>query len=196
FALGSSSVASADNSTALGGAIDLNGNGTIEPGEYTLASGGLSMALGSAAQATQNNATAIGGLAQASGVGATAIGSDAVASGSSSVAIGFGSIASLANSVSFGGNGTYRELVNIADPTTAHSAVNLEYFNAHAITHAFTGSIMTDITQLQNEVNAMSVAKASQGTSGEWHSSAADNDTSSHAAPGSNAGLPHANGGV
>ena len=31
--------------TAIGGAIDKNGNGTIDPGEYTAATGGLSMAL-------------------------------------------------------------------------------------------------------------------------------------------------------
>ncbi|MES2402919.1 MAG: YadA-like family protein [Pseudomonadota bacterium] len=146
FALGSSSVASADNSTALGGAIDLNGDGTIESGEYTLASAGLSMALGSAAQATQTNATAVGGLSQATGAGATALGSLAEATGSSAVAIGYGSIADAASTVSVGTTSSFRRIVNVADPTGAHDAMTLGYFNTHV------SSLFAEINQLQGQL--------------------------------------------
>src|SRR5581483_7687251 len=90
----------------------------------------------------------------ATGLKSTAIGGDTVASGSQSTAIGWGSVATAANTVSFGNSATntYRELVNIADPTAAHSAVNLEYFNAH------TSALVAEMTQLQNEISAMQVA--------------------------------------
>lgn len=167
FALGSYASATGNNSTALGGAIDLNANGVIDPGEYTAAKGGLSMALGSASQATQNNATAIGGQAQATGVGATAVGSTSIASGvaaatlgfgaqasaDGSVAIGWNSIAAMSNTVSFGGNGVYRELVNVADPTTAHSAVTLGYLQSHYTGH-------TDFADLSAEIDRLSQALA------------------------------------
>jgi hypothetical protein len=159
FALGSSSVASADNSTALGGAIDLNGDGTIESGEYTLASGGLSMALGSAAQATQTNATAVGGLSQATSAGATALGSLAEATGSSSVAIGYGSIADVANTVSVGTPSSFRRIVNVADPVAAHDAMTLGYFNTHV------SSLFAEINQLQGQLTELDATSQSVTTS-------------------------------
>src|SRR5581483_4489488 len=106
------------------------------------------------ALANQTGALAEGYQSHATGLKSTAIGGDTVASGSQSTAIGWGSVATAANTVSFGNSATntYRELVNIADPTAAHSAVNLEYFNAH------TSALVAEMTQLQNEISAMQAA--------------------------------------
>src|SRR6185312_15551542 len=88
--------------------------------------------------------------ADASGLKASAIGGDTIASGTMSTAIGWGAVATADNTVSFGNAsaGVYRELVNIADPTSAHSAVNLEYLQAHYPT---TSSLQSQMSQLRNE---------------------------------------------
>src|SRR6185437_2977000 len=87
-----------------------------------------------------------GRLAQASGLAAVAVGFGAQASGDGSVAIGWNSIADAPNTVSFGGNGVYRELVNLASPTTSHSAVTLGYLQSNYTTSAVTNEALANLS--------------------------------------------------
>ena len=75
-------------------------------------------------------------------------------------------IANVANTVSFGNaaTSTYRELVNIADPTSAHSAVDLEYLQSHYTAVALTGSLTMEIAQLQTAINALNAGLSSADT--------------------------------
>jgi autotransporter adhesin len=122
FALGTYAVASGNNSVALGGAIDLNANGIVDGNENTVATGGLSMALGVNSRATATNASAVGAQAQASGTGSTAAGSNAIAAGTGSAAVGFGAEGNGYGSVALGWNAAAAGQQGIAEGHGASAA--------------------------------------------------------------------------
>ncbi|WP_177497511.1 ESPR-type extended signal peptide-containing protein [Pseudomonas sp. Hp2] len=68
--------------------------------------------------------------ASATGAEAVAVGPQAVASAAGSVALGAGAVADRANAVSVGAAGAERQIVNVADATADHDAVNLKQLNS------------------------------------------------------------------
>jgi hypothetical protein len=154
------------------------------------------MALGVNAQATNDNATAVGAQSVASGLGATVVGGSAQASGLAAVAVGFGadasadgsvaigwnSIADSPNTVSFGGNGVYRELVNLASPTTSHSAVTLGYLQSNYTTSAVTNDALANLSSQIDAINKqMSKLGAASGTATTAAAAAAEQSAGSTA---------------
>jgi hypothetical protein len=103
----------------------------------------------------------MGSTAQASGLAAVAVGFGAQASADGSVAIGWNSIANTPYTVSLGGNGVYRELVNVADPTTAHSAVTLGYLQSNYSTGDVIANLSQEIDSLTKQMTTLTTGSAS-----------------------------------
>jgi hypothetical protein len=87
-ALGSESYAFGESSIASGGWVDLDGDGLVDPGEYTLTVGTGSSAFGIAAQAEDQYGLALGFRSDAGNEGGIAVGAASAASGIESIAIG------------------------------------------------------------------------------------------------------------
>ncbi|HLI17719.1 MAG TPA: YadA-like family protein, partial [Rhodanobacteraceae bacterium] len=186
IAAGPTATASGDTSVAIGSGTQAGGLNAAAVGSGAMASGINATAAGAGASAGNNDASAFGAGATASGTNASAIGGGAVATGSgaaafgagaqatatNSVAIGAGSTASMANVVSVGSAGNYREIVNVANPTTAHSAVTLGYLQSNYSTSNATNSAFTN---LANEIDALS--KQMAGLSGSPTSTASNSGT-------------------
>jgi hypothetical protein len=80
--------------------------------------------------------------------------------------------------VSFGGNGVYRELVNLANPTTSHSAVTLGYLQSNYTTSTVTNDALANLSSQIDAINKqMSKLGAASGTATTTAASAAEQST-------------------
>ena len=102
FSSGANTIASGDNSTAMGIHVKASGYKSTAFGTFNTASGESSTAFGYSSIASGNTSTSMGYLTVASGEYSTAIGRNTTASGRRSFAAGNGAVASGFSSFSFG----------------------------------------------------------------------------------------------
>ena len=98
-------------------------------GPNSLASGENSVAMGNGATASQTNAMALGTNSNASAANAVALGANSNASAANSVALGANSVANEANTVSVGSVGNERRITNVAAGVNPTDAVNMSQLN-------------------------------------------------------------------
>jgi hypothetical protein len=104
--MGESTIASGENSTAMGAYTSASNNGATSMGKSTTASGINSTAMGTGTHATALSSTAMGHSATASGDYSTAMGRNTTASGLNSTAMGNNaSTNNQTNSLAIGGTG-------------------------------------------------------------------------------------------
>ncbi|MDC7986230.1 YadA-like family protein, partial [Rhodoplanes sp. TEM] len=106
-------------------------------------------AFGDYAVATGAGSTAVGPGASATVANGTAIGNGATVTAANSVALGAGSVASEANTVSVGASGSERRVTNVAAGVNATDAVNV------AQLQAATAGFGSSIAGLQSQVSGL-----------------------------------------
>lgn len=105
IAIGAETVASNNNSIAIGHTVDASSGGeAVAFGYQVTASEFRSMAMGANASSTGNSALALGVSTSASGLNSVALGKSASASARNATAVGYGAVATQANTVILGGN--------------------------------------------------------------------------------------------
>lgn len=132
------------------------------------ASGQDSIAAGPGASALAAESVVIGNIASSTAVDTTVIGYNATATGPNSVVIGaHSSDGGLANVVSVGTTADPRQIINVADATNAHDAVNLSQListsnqtllTANAYTDFRAAELGVDIRTVKNDADAATAA--------------------------------------
>jgi trimeric autotransporter adhesin len=147
--VGSNTVASGSNATALGNSVQSSGDGAIAAGNNSNASGNGSTALGFAASASGLYATASGPFSTAAGDEATASGYGATAEASGAHASGYGACATQTKSGAFGYRAcaltaNVQELAYYSNSTTRAGAVRVHGTGYVAISTPQTDTAFTD----------------------------------------------------
>ncbi|MBO3273604.1 YadA family autotransporter adhesin, partial [Pseudomonas schmalbachii] len=146
------SVASGEDSIAVGPNAKASGNGSVAMGNGAEATGTGSSAMGQAAKAEGASSVAMGDGAQATKEKSTAIGSGAKATAKNAVALGADSVADRENSVSVGSAGKERQITNVKAGEKDTDAVNVAQLNG------LKGSVTNiggDVTNIQNGTDGM-----------------------------------------
>ncbi|MGJ7615089.1 MULTISPECIES: ESPR-type extended signal peptide-containing protein [unclassified Variovorax] len=122
---GQSSVAATANSgIAIGRGAEASNAFAIAQGDGAIASGNSALAFGFGSRSSNTGAVAIGLSANSRGVGTVALGRESNAIGDFSVALGVSSVADRGAAVSVGFTGFQRQIINVAEGTTATDALN------------------------------------------------------------------------
>ncbi|MDG2524447.1 ESPR-type extended signal peptide-containing protein [Stenotrophomonas sp. HITSZ_GD] len=100
-----------------------------------------------------------GAPAAATGAEAIAIGPQATATAANSVALGAGAVADRANAVSVGSAGNERQVINVADGTTATDAVNVRQLQASQA-----GTVRYDTTNGQTNYGSVTLGQGNTPT--------------------------------
>ena len=127
ISLGGDAIADGEGGVAIGRNSDVAAFG-VGLGEGATA-GGISVALGASADASETLASAIGANSQAVGLASTALGAESRATALASVALGGGSLADEEFTVSVGSANQQRRIVNLAEGTDTTDAVNVGQLN-------------------------------------------------------------------
>ena len=144
---GTSSQASATQSTALGQTSTASGVASTAVGFGSIAGGVGSTAQGRFSVASGAQSSAFGAGANASGTGAVAVGAGSSASARNSVALGNGSIANAPNTVSVGSAGSERRITNVAPGVNPTDGVNVSQLTSLA------SGIQNQMNFLQNQLD-------------------------------------------
>jgi hypothetical protein len=112
--MGQGTIASGDDSTAIGANTEASGIGSTAMGVNTTASGQYATAIGFRATASESRSVAMGNNTTANGYGSTAMGIATTASGVGSTAMGGGTTASGNGTTAIGNNTTANGYVSTA----------------------------------------------------------------------------------
>jgi hypothetical protein len=159
IAMGSESRAGT-GSAGSGGNIAIGSDAnTVDhvPGSATVANGGNTIAIGTAAKSTGGASTALGAYSQASGSSATAVGYGATAAYSNSAAFGSGATATANNEVAIGtASNTYKLSGLTSAASLAAQSGPVSLVTTDAAGHLATTNItVPDISGLQSTVSGL-----------------------------------------